>query len=214
MQEEPENTQPTSSENNEEQLTSGSTTSSSTTTLPKNSYLRHAIHTGLYLSVISIFTTALTYAIDENSLLSKFSISNILALLLILALCIFRGKQFARQQQPFFTYSSSFGYSFLAMYTSTLIATVWNVLFYHIIDPELTERLLYIQEEKIYEQFQDKESVEEIVEQSMRVTRWFFGPFGLLISGAVFGGVFSGAVLGGFGSLLISLLTALGIRKT
>ena len=201
MQEESKSTHTSLDRNSEEDNLS--TSSSSLATSSKKSYQSHALSTGLYLALISIFMQVLIYIVDEHSLGDNFSPLGILTMLLVLGMCVFRGRQFA-SQQSFFTYSSSFGYSFFALYVNMLVAIVWTIFLYHVVDPELPERLLYIQEEKMYEGLQDRENVDEIVEQSMRFTRWFYKPFGLLIAGVVFGGLWT---------LVISLLTAIGIYK-
>lgn len=168
------------------------------------SYFSHALRTGLFVGLLSMLISVITYVWDEASMFDRFSAVNLVALLLTLGICIFLGRQYVHQR-PYFQYGSAYKYAFVALYLSGLIGTIWSILLFHVIDPELPDRLLDLQIEEMYEAMGDGPEAEAAIETSMKFMRFFFSPWGLLAAGAL-GGAMSAA--------FFSLFAALGIRKS
>ena len=165
--------------------------------------LQHALQTGLYLGFTSIMFNALAYLLDEASLGEELSSWNIISLLIVLFICIYRGRQYAREY-GYFPYGPAYTYSFVSFYTHTLLGTLWSIVLMQLIDPELSQRLLEAATLSMEESLAEGPESTEAREMGMKSIKFFMTPLGLLTSG----------LLGGaFWSAFISLCVALGIRS-
>lgn len=91
------------------------------------------------------------YVIDESLLTNK-TISYVLALALI-ALCIIPAVNAKKADGGYITFSRALGISMGTYLIATLFYTLWMVLLYFIIDPELPSRILMMGDEATKEAF-------------------------------------------------------------
>ena len=97
----------------------------------------HALRTGLILGIISILLSVTVYVIDTLLVIKWWF--GLVALLLSLGFVIYYGLQFRNESGGFVSFKISYGYSMLTFVVSGLIGTVFNILLYNFIDPDLPE---------------------------------------------------------------------------
>jgi len=97
----------------------------------------HAIKSGVMTGIISIVLSMLIYIIDPTI----FAIWWLMLLLMLIyvGLIIYFGIQHREQEGGFLSFGQAWVYSFTGLVTYGLIATIFSVLLYNIIDPELPE---------------------------------------------------------------------------
>lgn len=97
----------------------------------------HAIKSGVMLSVISIVLTLLFYLVDPT-LLAKWWLG-IGIFVIMLVLVVYFGSQHRKDIGGFMTFGQGWVYSFQLFVVAGLIGTIFNILLYNVIDPELPE---------------------------------------------------------------------------
>ncbi|WP_462248028.1 DUF4199 domain-containing protein [Ekhidna sp.] len=95
----------------------------------------HAIKSGVMLSVISIVLTLLFYLIDPT-LLAKWWVG-IGILVISIALVAYFGIQHRNEIGGFMAFGKAWIYSMQLLVVAGLIGTIFNILLYNVIDPEL-----------------------------------------------------------------------------
>ncbi|MEJ0056744.1 MAG: DUF4199 domain-containing protein [Bacteroidota bacterium] len=87
----------------------------------------------------SIFLYILLYVIDYTLMVQlKFLF---IFLLIYLGITIYGGIEYRNSVGRYLSYGKAFQHGFLVLAISGLIATVWNLLLYHVIDTELPQKL-------------------------------------------------------------------------
>ena len=124
--------------------------------------LQQASQTGLYLGVISIATSTLSYLFDEEQMLEQFSIWRFLGLALTLGVCIYRGRQSAKICD-LARYEFAYKYSFIALYLGMLINAVWVVLIVHLIDPDIIQHIMDQADVEMGQQLEEYPEAEESI---------------------------------------------------
>ncbi len=110
----------------------------STTAQP--SLLQHAIRWGLIMAGVSIFLTVLIYIVDY-SVMVQFKFLG-LSLLIYFGLTIYAGIAYRSSIGGFLPYGKAFQHGFFILALSGLIGTLFGLLLYHVIDPELPQKLV------------------------------------------------------------------------
>ena len=95
----------------------------------------HAIKTGIILGVINIVLTLLIYIINPTSLAEWWF--GLIMLAVALFLVSYLGIQHRNEIGGFMPFGQGWIYSIQAFVISGLIGTLFNILLYNIIDPEL-----------------------------------------------------------------------------
>lgn len=95
----------------------------------------HAIKSGLIVGVISVVITLLLYIIDPSMLASMWVGLFIFALLLVLV--SYFGRQHRGEIGGFMSFGMAWGYSMQLFVIAGIIGTIFNILLYNVIDPEL-----------------------------------------------------------------------------
>ncbi len=108
------------------------------TTTPQATLLQHAAKWGAILGIGSIVLTILLYAIDYT-LLANWKM--ILLLLVFLGLVVYAGINYRNQIGGFMSYGKAFQHGFVTFAVMGVIATIFNIVLYEVIDPELPAKL-------------------------------------------------------------------------
>ena len=101
--------------------------------------VNHAIKNGVILGIISLLLVVVIYAIDFAFMASfKF-----LGLVLVIGLgyVIYSGISYRNEIGGFLPYGKAFMHGFVVLAVSGLISTAFNILLYHVVDPELPQKL-------------------------------------------------------------------------
>lgn len=101
--------------------------------------MKHAIRWGFIVSAVSIFLTVSLYVIDYTLMVQlKFLF---LFLAIYLGIVIYAGIEFRKSIGGFLSYGKAFQHGFIILAVSGLIATIFAMLLYHVIDPDLPQKL-------------------------------------------------------------------------
>jgi len=103
------------------------------------SIYQHAIKFGIFLAGISIALVAVVYIVDL-SIMATFKFLA-LAILIGLGFVIYAGISYRNSIGGFMPYGQAFIYCIICLAVSGLISTGFNILLYHVIDPDLPKNL-------------------------------------------------------------------------
>ena len=103
------------------------------------SLVNHAVKFGGILSAISIVIVLLLYAIDYT-LMAGFTFILIISVVAI-GFVIYAGINYRNSIGGYIPYGKAFTHGLLVFAVSGLISTVFNILLYQVIDPELPQNL-------------------------------------------------------------------------
>lgn len=108
-------------------------------TTGKSTMQSNAIKHGLILGAITIVITLAIYAIDYTMMVSlKFAL---FSFLIFLGYGIYAGISFRKEIGGFISFKNAFLHGFILFALSALISTIFNILLYTVIDPELGQKL-------------------------------------------------------------------------
>ncbi|HET9053724.1 MAG TPA: DUF4199 domain-containing protein, partial [Cyclobacteriaceae bacterium] len=93
----------------------------------------------LILAAISIVLTLVFYAVDYT-LLATIKIG-LLSLVIFLGYGIYAGITYRKEIGGYISFKNAFMHGFIVFAVSALISTVFNILLYTVIDPELGQKL-------------------------------------------------------------------------
>lgn len=102
--------------------------------------INNAAKNGVILAVVSIIIVMVLYAVDL-SILATFKFI-LLMLVVGLGFIIYAGISYRTELGGYMTYGKAFQHGFLVLAISGLISTVFNLLLYFVIDPELPNKLV------------------------------------------------------------------------
>ena len=153
------------------------------------------LNAGIILGLLSIIWTLLMWFLDQTT-------NNTMGLIFFVVLIIglFIGIRYYRDKylNGFITYGQSLGAGVIIMLYYSIITAIFAYILYKFIDPNLTDKMLALTEEKLVE----RGLAEGMIEQSMQLQKKIMTPLVMSISG-IFSGVFFGTIF----SLIISLFT-------
>lgn len=95
----------------------------------------HAIKSGLIVGVISIVLTLLAYIVDSSMLAAWWFGLTVFVLLLVLV--SYFGRQHREEIGGFMPFGKAWVYSMQLFIVAGIIGTIFNILLYNVIDPEL-----------------------------------------------------------------------------
>ena len=108
--------------------------------MEKNNLFNHALKFGFIIGIINIIIGVLAYMIGE-ALMVKWWFG-LLIIVINIALVVYSGNQFRSSLGGFMNFKKAFSVTFLTLLFAGVIGTAFNILLYHVIDPELPSRLL------------------------------------------------------------------------
>jgi hypothetical protein len=160
---------------------------------PLNTGMKYGLYTGMGMIIYSIIFYILGIMPDGAWQLLSY---------LILIAGIFFGMKYHRDQESggFMSYGRAFGVGALVSVFCAVIASIYNFIFFAIIDPSYMEKIFQMQEEKLIRQGQS----EEQIEMAMKMMRDWSSP----AMTAVFG--FVGFTIAG---IILALIIAAIVKK-
>lgn len=167
--------------------------------------LNHGIKWGAILGAISITLVVIWYVIDYT-LMADWKVG-IFSLLIYIGFTIYAGINFRGETGGYISFGKAFQHGFLIFAVSGLIASVFNLLLYTVIDPELPAKLTEAVLEKTAAMMEGfgapEDQIDKAMEDARSRTENQYTPSGIAM---------------GYGYLLImsaifSLITGLVVRK-
>jgi hypothetical protein len=107
--------------------------------LEKNGLFNHALKWGLIIGITNIILTALVYMIEETLMIKWWFGLLILAVNVILI--IHAVNQYRKTFGGFMNFKRSFTVTFLTLIVASIIGTLFTLILYQVIDPDLPARL-------------------------------------------------------------------------
>jgi Mn2+/Fe2+ NRAMP family transporter len=106
---------------------------------PTPTLMSHAIRWGGITAAVSVILTMLLYAIDYTLMVQLKILFIFLAI--YIGIVIYAGIDYRKSIGGFLSYGKAFQHGYLIYIISGLIATVFSMLLYFVIDPELPQKL-------------------------------------------------------------------------
>ncbi len=144
---------------------------------------------GVILSVISIAFSIITYVFNlyEMSALSYISTA------LVFVGLIFGAILYANQNNNNVTFGNVFADGFKTTAVLIVISSIYTVLAFKVLFPDMLEKVLEISRKKMME---NPKMTDDMIEQAMGMTKKYFIPF------ALGGSIIGTGILGAIGSLI------------
>jgi hypothetical protein len=106
---------------------------------PAPTFMNHAIKWGGITGAASVILTMLLYAVDYSLMVQLKVLFIFLAI--YFGIVIYAGIDYRKSIGGFMSYGKAFQHGYLIFIISGLIATVFSMLLYFVIDPDLPEKL-------------------------------------------------------------------------
>ncbi len=112
-----------------------------TSTSPQGpSLINHAIKWGLISAAVSIIITLLLYVVDYTLMVQiKFAL---FSLVLYLGIVIYGGIEYRKSEGGYLDFGKAYLHGLIIFALSGLVGTIFNILLYTVIDPELPTKLV------------------------------------------------------------------------
>jgi hypothetical protein len=129
----------------------------------------HVIKWGLIVGAVSITLTILLYVVDYTLMVQ---LKTLFVLLLIyLGITIYAGIDYRNGVGGFLPYGKAFIHGFLVLAVSALIATLFNMVLYNVIDSELPQKLTDASLENTREMMSNFGAPEDAIDQAIEDAR-------------------------------------------
>jgi Protein of unknown function (DUF4199) len=102
--------------------------------------MSHSGRWGLITGIVAIVLYILMYVIDYTLMVQLKML--FIALAIYFGITIYAGIDYRKSIGGFLSYGKAFQHGFLILAVSALIATIFNMLLNHVIDPELPQKLI------------------------------------------------------------------------
>ena len=103
-------------------------------------YNEEVLKGGLLISGVSILITMLTYIINDGRLDSGFWLS-LLTIIINIGVVVYVGISFRNAIGGFMTYKETLKFLTLTLLVAYLVGTIFNMLLYNVIDPDLPQKM-------------------------------------------------------------------------
>ena len=144
---------------------------------------KHAIKSGIIIGVITIVITLLMYLVDPTVMASMVAGLGILAI--SLGLVAYFGIQYRNEEGGFMPFGKSWIYSMQAFVIAGLIGTIFRILLFNVIDPELStivaDAMIENQESMMSSFGMPEDQMEEALDKARESTLDGFTPMGSII---------------------------------
>lgn len=172
---------------------------------PAPTLMQHAIRWGMITAAVSIILTMSLYVIDYTLMVQfKFLL---VALAIYLGIAIYAGIDYRKSIGGFLAYGKAWQHGFLILAVSGLIASVFNLLLYNVIDTELPQKLTDASIENTRAMMESfgtpEEAMDEALEQAKESTAKQFTVVGIAL-GYIYIAIFSA---------IMALISAVIVRK-
>jgi hypothetical protein len=172
-------------------------------TKPTSTLVSNAVKNGLILGGISIVMVLVIYAIDYT-ILVQFKML-LLSLLISIGYAVYAGIAYRKEIGGYLSFGKAYQHGFIMFVVSSILYTMFNLLLYYVIDPELpaklTEASLANTEEMMRGFGMSEDQLDEAMEKARESSVDQFSPTKLalgVVFGAVAGAIFaliSGAIV-------------------
>lgn len=167
------------------------------------SLFQHALKWGVILGIIGIALTGIFYAVDYTLLANwKFGI---FVFLVSIGLTIYAGINYRGEIGGFLAYGKAFQHGFVLMAISGLLSTLFNMVLYTVIDPELPQKLTEVAMENAQAMMEGfgmpEDQMDQALEDARKRTENQFSISGLAMSFGV--GLIIYAVLAAITSIFV-----------
>ncbi|MCW5911980.1 MAG: DUF4199 domain-containing protein [Cyclobacteriaceae bacterium] len=125
----------------------------------------HVIKWGLIVGGVSITLTVLLYVIDYTLMVQLKTL--FVMLLIYLGITIYAGIDYRNNIGGFLPYGKAFVHGFLVLAVSALVATLFSMVLYNVIDPDLPQNLTDASLENTREMMEKFGAPEEAIDQAI-----------------------------------------------
>jgi len=172
---------------------------------PAPTLMQHAIRWGLITAAVSIIFTMLLYVIDYTLMVQmKFLF---FSLAVYLGIAIYAGIDYRKSIGGFLAYGKAFQHGFLILALSGLIASIFSLLLYTVIDTELPQKLTDASLENTRAMMESfgapEDAMDEAMEKAKESTAKQFTVSGIAM-GYIYIAIFSA---------IMALISAIFVRK-
>lgn len=172
---------------------------------PAPTLMQHAIRWGLITAAVSIIYTMLLYVVDYTLMVQlKFLF---LALAVYLGITIYAGIDYRKSIGGFLAYGKAWQHGFMILALSGLIASIFSLLLYNVIDTELPQKLTDASMENTRAMMEGfgapEDSIDEAMEKAKESTAKQF----------TVGGIAMGYIYIAIFSAIMALISAIFVRK-
>ena len=172
----------------------------------KQSLFSHALRWALICAGVSIFLTILMYVIDYTLMVQLKVLFIMLAI--YLGIVIYAGIDYRKSIGGYIPFGKAFQHGFIILALSGLVSTLFSILLYTVIDPDLPQNLIDASMENtraMMEQFgAPADSMDEGLEKARADIEARFTVVGLL----------KGYITIAIASAVMALITALVVKKS
>jgi hypothetical protein len=176
-----------------------------TTTSEQPSLYQHALKWGAIMGIINIIIGVLIYAIDYT-MMADWKLG-ILIILIVIGVTIYSGINYRNQIGGFLPYGKAFQHGLIFMIIGGLIYSLYNLLLYTVIDPDLPSKLVDATMEKTEQMLENFGMSGEQLEKGLADARKRSeGQFSIT-------GIFTGFAFSIIFYAVIALITSIFVRK-
>jgi len=133
------------------------------------SLFQHALRWGLIVGAISIAMTSVFYAVDY-SMLANWKMG-IIIFAMFIGLAIYAGINYRNEGDSFLSYGKAFQHAFILMAVSGLVSTIFTIVLYTIIDPDLPAKLTDVALENAQKMMESFGMPEDQMDKAMEAAR-------------------------------------------
>ena len=148
----------------------------------KQPLFQNALRWGLILGAVSIALTAIAYAVDYSLFADlKFGL---ISFAIIIGITVYAGISYRKQIGGFIYFKNAFLHAFLTLAISGLLSTVFSIVLYSVVDPELPQKVADASIEstqKMMEKFgMPEDQLEKALEDARKDMEGRYTPIGLV----------------------------------
>jgi lysylphosphatidylglycerol synthetase-like protein (DUF2156 family) len=176
-----------------------------TTTSTEPTLFQNALRWGLIMAAVSIVLTITLYAVDY-SMLADWK-TGILMILIFISITIYAGINYRNQIGGFLPFGKAFQHGFVVMAICGIVSTVFMILMYTVIDPELPQKLTDASIEKAEAMMESfglsGDAMDKALEDARKRSEGQFSAFGAI----------KGYGIGLIVYAIVALITSLFVKK-
>jgi Na+/H+-dicarboxylate symporter len=139
------------------------------TTTPAPTLISSALKNGAILGVISIAITLLLYVADYT-LMADWKVG-LLSFAIFIGYAIYAGINYRKEIGGFIDFGKAFQHGFIIFAVSALISTLFNIVLYTVVDPELPSKLTEASVEAAAKMMENFGMPEEQMDEALEKTR-------------------------------------------
>jgi hypothetical protein len=107
--------------------------------MEKSNLFNHALKFGFIIGIVNIIIGILAYMVGETLMVKWWF--GLLIIVINIALIVYSGSQYRSSIGGYMNFKTAFSVTFVTFFIAGIIGTIFNILLYQVIDPELPGRL-------------------------------------------------------------------------